>query len=53
MLGWTPNKRGSQSQTRQATPECICPIGGPASQTGYPRVHIVRQAIPGFNEKTP
>ena len=34
-------------------PECTCLIGGPESQTSYPRVHIVRQVIPGFNEKTP
>ena len=38
-------------QTRQATPECTCPIRGSGSQTGYPRMHITRQAIPGFNVK--
>ena len=43
--------KGSQPQTRQATPEWTCPIRGSGSQTGYPRVHITRQAIPGFNEK--
>ena len=44
--------KGSQPKTREATPECTCPIRGSGSQTGYPRVHITRQAIPGFNEKT-
>ena len=40
-------------KTRQTIPECTHPIRGSESQTSYPRVHIVRQAIPGFNKKTP
>ena len=43
--------KGNQPQTRQATPECTCPIRGSGSQTGYPRMHITRQALPGFNIK--
>ena len=52
MLKRTP-KKGSQPQTRQATPECTCPIRGLGSQTSYPRVNITRQAMPEFNERTP
>ena len=48
MLGWNLTN-GSQPQTRQVTPECTCPIRGSGSQTGYPRMHITRQAIPGLN----
>ena len=43
--------KGSQPQTRHTTPECTCPITGSGSQIGYPRMHITRQAIPGFNVK--
>ena len=43
----------ANKKTRQATPECTHPIRGSESQTSYPRVPIVRQAIPGFNEKPP
>ena len=40
-------------KTRQASPECTHPIRGSESQTSYPRVHLARQAIPGFNGETP
>ena len=43
--------KGSHPQTRQATPEFTCPIRGSGSQTGHPRMHITRQAIPGLNVK--
>ena len=45
--------QGTQPQTRQATPECTCPIRGSGSQTSYPRVQITRQAMLGVNESTP
>ena len=48
-LGWTPNK-GSQSQT---TPRMHLPNQRPRKPDRPSQVHIVRQAIPGFNEKTP
>ena len=53
MLGWTPNKRWLITKSDKLPQNAPAQSGHSESQTGYPRVHIVRQAIPGFSEKTP
>ena len=45
-----PYKGHAQLSTRQASPQCIWPIRALGSQTHYPRIHQVRQAIPEFNK---
>ena len=53
MLGLTPNKGWLIRKPDKLPQNAPAPIRGLESQTGFPRVHTVRQAIPGFSEKTP